>query len=232
MTAPQTVETEPTSVWRSLRAAGSAFVDNIGRFALANAAVVVTLAVSMALVRRQPIAVVLIVAVVPVAAGIGRMSARTVRGERANWGDFRAGLSHRAATTWTIGALVIVMFVVAGFNVAFASGGHGTLVSLSAVLSLHVAAAAAAVAAATWPLLLDPARDGVPGCAVVRQGLVVLAARPWTMIGVVVLEGLFTVAQVSVLATAFILPTLMQLVAAFVVVPWADRLEARRLVHR
>jgi hypothetical protein len=203
-------------------------IDDIGWYILANTAWVVVLALTMSAAERHPIAFSLAVAQVPVAAGIGRMSARSVRGERATARDFLDGLTHRASATWAVGVIVLAVVAVAGVNVTVAAEGGGRLLALSAVVTVHLVAVVLAALAAAWPLLMDPARDGRSSRALLRQSLVVLAVRPWTMAAVVLLAGLLVVAQVTVLATAFVLPSVMQLVTGHVVVPWADRIDAPR----
>ncbi len=77
-------------------------------------------------------------------------------------------------------------------------------------------------AAATWPLLFDPARDDHPTATVLRQGALIVAHSPWCSLALVALEAMFAVAQVTVLAFAFVLPSLMVLVAGHVAVARAD----------
>jgi hypothetical protein len=217
----------PPSVLRGLRLSASAFADDIGRYALANTAWVTLLAATLGLSRRQPAALVLIVTAVPLAAGLGRMAARSVRGEHPRWTDFRDGLTHRAPMTWTLGATAIGVLAVAGVNTVVAAEHGGRLLVLSAVVSMHLAIIALGALTAIWPILMDPARDDEPFRKVVHQGLVLVVIRPRTIAAIVLVDVLLAVVQVSVLATAFVLPSVMLMVASFVVLPHANQLAQR-----
>ena len=179
----------PPSVWRGVRSSLSAFVDDIGRFAAANALWAAVVVATAALAGRQSVAVVLGLAAVPVAGAMGRMAARSARRQRPDWHDFRDGFTHRCPGAWVVGGSVSAVLVVAGLNITLAASSGGAALVLSALASLHIAAFAAAVFAATWPLLMDPARDGQPTRAVLRHGLVVLATRPRALLAVVLVDG-------------------------------------------
>ena len=65
----------------------------------------------------------------------------------------------------------------------------------------------------------------------------IVARSPWLFVGLVALEALFVLAQVTVLAFAFVLPSVMVLMAAHVAVPCADSVHrdsppARSEAHR
>jgi hypothetical protein len=217
----------PPSVVRGLRLSASAFADDIGRYALANTAWVTLLAATLGLSRRQPAALLLVVTAVPLAAGLGRMAARSVRGEHPRWTDFRDGLTHRAPMTWTLGASAIGVLAVAGVNTVVAAEHGGRLLVLSAVVSMHLAIIALGALTAIWPMLMDPARDDEPFRKVVHQGLVLVVVRPRTIATIVLVDVLLAVVQVSVLATAFVLPSVMLMVTSFVVLPHANQLAQR-----
>jgi hypothetical protein len=217
----------PPSVVRGLRLSASAFADDIGRYALANTAWVTLLAATLGLSRRQPAALLLVVTAVPLAAGLGRMAARSVRGEHPRWTDFRDGLTHRAPMTWTLGASAIGVLAVAGVNTVVAAEHGGRLLVLSAVVSMHLAIVALGALTAIWPILMDPARDDEPFRKVVHQGLVLVVVRPRPIAAIVLVDVLLAVVQVSVLATAFVLPSVMLMVASFVVLPHANQLAQR-----
>jgi hypothetical protein len=217
----------PPSVLRGLRLSASAFADDIGRYALANTAWVTLLAATLGLSRRQPAALLLVVTAVPLAAGLGRMAARSVRGEHPRWTDFRDGLTHRAPMTWTLGASAIGVLAVAGVNTVVAAEHGGRLLVLSAVVSMHLAIIALGALTAIWPILMDPARDDEPFRKVVHQGLVLVVVRPRTIAAIVLVDVLLAVVQVSVLATAFVLPSVMLMVTSFVVLPHANQLAQR-----
>lgn len=212
MTTSLTSAPAPSS-WRALRSSAGALVDDLGRYVLVNVALSAVAWVVLALGRRQPAALLLGVFLVPLAGGVARMAARSARGERPGWHDFRAGLTHRWATTWSLGSAAVVVTLVGVLNVLSAAAG-GLLV-LSAVVSLQVMAASGAALTAIWPLLFDPHHDDQPGRCVVRQGLVVLATHPRRIIAVLAVEAVLVLAQVTVVATAFVLPALMALLAAF-----------------
>jgi hypothetical protein len=205
---------------------GVALLEDLPRYALASTCWLLVMAVVLTLGRRQPAALVLAVALVPTAGGIGRMAARSARGERPTRQDFRDGVAQRPAASWSLGAVAVAVMLVTALNLSL-SGGRTTLAVMSSIVSLHVAAATTAIVASVWPLLMDPARDGIASRAVVRQGLVVLAVHPRAVAALVAMEFVLALAQLTVLATAFVLPAVMVLVATFVVVPRADRVVAR-----
>jgi hypothetical protein len=219
----------PPSVLRGLRLSASAFADDIGRYALANTAWVTLLAATLGLSRRQPAALVLIVTAVPLAAGLGRMAARSVRGEHPHWTDFRDGLTHRAPMTWTLGASAIGVLAVAGVNTVVAAEHGGRLLVLSAVVSMHLAIVALGALTAIWPILMDPARDNQSSRTLVRQGVIVLALCPGQILSILIVDVVLALVQSSVLATAFVLPGVMFTTTSFVVLPRADHLAAQAL---
>jgi hypothetical protein len=107
-------------------------------------------------------------------------------------------------------------------NVGLAARGGNVVITVSALLSIQVMLGVAMWASATWPLLFDPSGDGDAPTALLRKGAMMVARRPWRFVAVVALEALFTLAQVTVLALAFLLPSVMVLFAGYVVVPRID----------
>lgn len=218
------VVADSPEVWRGLRASIAAFVEDIGRYALANAAWVLLLAATLTLSRQQPAGMLLAIAAVPLTGGIGRMTARSVRGEHPRWTDFRVGLTHRCPTTWALGTATIAVLMLAGLNVVLAGASSGPWLVLSAVLSVHMGVATLAVIAATWPLLMDPTHDTQSSRTVIRQALVVLAVCPRSIATVLLVEALLVAVHITVLATAFVLPSVMLMVPGFIVLPRSDRI--------
>ena len=87
------------------------------------------------------------------------------------------------------------------------------------------------------PLPAKVTRDHDTTATVLRQGAMIVARSPWLFVGLVALEALFVLAQVTVLAFAFVLPSVMVLMAAHVAVPCADSVHrdtspARSEAHR
>lgn len=85
---------------RAVRASGSAFAADCGRFAAANVLWSLTVWITLSFARAHPLAGLLAVVMVPVAAGTGRVAAQSARGRHPGWADFRAGVAHRPSATW------------------------------------------------------------------------------------------------------------------------------------
>jgi hypothetical protein len=219
-----TVVAASPGVWRGVRASATAFVEDIGRYALANTVYVLLLAATLTLSRQQPAGMLLAIAAVPLTGGIGRMTTRSVRGEHPRWSDFRVGLTHRCPTTWGLGAATIGVLILAALNVVVASARGGAWLVLSAVLSVHIGVAALAVVAATWPLLMDPNHDNQSSRTVIREALVVLALSARSIATVLLVEAVLVAVHITVLATAFVLPSVMVMVPGFIVLPRSDQI--------
>jgi hypothetical protein len=88
--------------------------------------------------------------------------------------------------------------------------------------------AVAAYAVAAWPILTDPARDGMPARHRLRLAGLLLAAFPGRMAALAVLTGVIllfsTIAFAALLSISL---SCVALVAARYVLPASDRLEAR-----
>lgn len=97
---------------------------------------------------------------------------------------------------------------------------------LSAIFSGYVLLVVAATISALWPLLMDPARDRVPIRRLIRLSLTVIATRPGRMFGLVLVESLLVAVALQAFVAAVILPGFGVLVAAWVVLTAADRIES------
>lgn len=219
-------------IWEATRSASLAFAGNVGGYVPANLAWLVVMWVTLSASVRRPVVAVLLLLLVPITGGLSRMAGRTVRGGNPGWKDFRTGLTHRMAVTWSMGVIGVVVVLVGGANVAIAAAGGRPLMLLSGLLSIHVMFVTFGLWVTMWPLLTDPMRDGLPPRVVLREALVVLAARPARLVILLLGEGVLAVAQFTVAATSLVLPSVMLLLASFVVLPEADRLATLQTASR
>jgi hypothetical protein len=203
----------------AVRASLSTLADDIARFLLVGVAWVVAVGAVLSVSQRHPVALLGASGLVPLAGGTTRMALRAVHGAAPTFADFVEGLTHRARWAWPLAVAAGAVFAIGAANIALAARGAGLIVTVSALVSVQVMLAAAMWLSATWPLLFDPNRDDEPTTAVLRRGATAVARWPWRFVGVVALETLLMLAQLTVLALAFVLPSVMMLVAGYVVVP-------------
>ena len=213
---------ESAAVPAALRASLSTLAADIGHFLLVGVVWVVAVGALLSLSQRHPLALVGAAGLVPIGGGTTRMALRAVRGMPPTFADFSEGLTHRARWAWPIALGAAAVLAIGLVNIGLAARGGNAVVTVSALVSIQVMLAVAMLTSATWPLLFDPSSDGDAPTALLRKGASVVAARPWRFVGVVALEALFTLAQVTVLAFAFLLPSVMVLLAGYVVVRRTD----------
>jgi hypothetical protein len=87
------------------------------------------------------------------------------------------------------------------------------------------AAQAVVLAVALWPLLLDPERRDVAMPALFRLALAVIMRRPISLVIVALAQIALLAAIAEVVVLGLLLPSFGLLVAAYVVLPTADRLQ-------
>ena len=197
---------------------------DIGHFLLVGVVWVVTVGAVLSVSQRHPVALIGAVGLAPLAGGTTRTALRAVQGMPPTFTDFSEGLTHRARWAWPIALGAAGVFAIGLTNVGLAARGGNVVVTVSALVSIQVMLAVAMWASATWPLLFDPSGDGDAPIALLRKGAMMVARRPWRFVGVVAcVQVLFRMlAQVTVLAFAFLLPSVMVLFAGYVVVPRID----------
>ena len=160
--------------------------------------------------------------------GIARLAAQAVRGEDVVLSDAAAAARTYAVPALAAGAVVVAATVVLAVNMVSGVASGGPFGLALAVLALWGLIALWLVSLAFWPLLVDPARDGVPVIAKVRLAVLVVLAEPlrFARLGaaLAVISVLSAIAIVTLLSVsvAFVL-----LVSARTVLPAADRLDAQ-----
>jgi len=161
------------------------------------------------------------------AAGAMRMATRLVRDGSTGFDSFTE-LFRRPGRVLLLASAQGLVLLVLGVDVAV--GGElgsfaGSLLQVSALYGLAIGWA---YAAAAWPIVLDPERDGDPLRARLRLALVILVAHPVRVGGVLLAAGLLLVVSVLLIApfVTFAI-TLVWLGIARFVLPVADRIEGR-----
>lgn len=210
-----------------LREAVSDFYYNSWRFLAANMALGALLVVLVLASVATPVALVGLPLLVPLAAGIMRMSTRLVRDGHTDFGDLTEVLSR----PWHVlvpGVLQLAVSSVLVADVFIAAGWQslaGTFLAVSATYGLFVLWAYALVA---WPLLLDPERDAEGIRRRLRLAFVVLLAHPVRIGSFALVMGLLLViATVAIAPIITFAVGLAWLAIARYVLPIADRLEGR-----
>lgn len=215
------------SLWWVLRRSLSAFFDDFGRFVAANVFWVTAGAVVAVAVSLHVAGYMLVVAMLPVTAGLFRMAGYAVREHPARVRQFGTGLAARRPYALLLGTAQVGVGLVSWVNFHIGLTAATLPLVVAAIASGWVLLIVAASAAVMWPLLLDPERDGVAFRRVVRLALQVALVRPGRVILVVAFEVLLVAVAVQALVATLLLPALGALFAAYAVLPVADRLEGR-----
>ncbi len=212
------------SVWRSLRAAASSFVDDVGSFLVANLIWLAVAAVTALARAVYPPALVTGLLLVPVTCGLTRMAARAARGDAARVRQFTGGVRHRFWLHLTLGAGQCLLLAVALLNVTIGLNAGGALRILAAVVSGYVALLTWLLAVAAWPVLLDPQRHALRWTAALRLAMAVVVRRPVGMVVIASIEAVLVAVSVQTVVPAVFLPSYGALLAAHYVLPLADSL--------
>lgn len=215
------------SVWLGLRRAASDLVGNFGAFAAANVVWFLIAGLTAAAASARSPAVVVGVLLVPATCGLMRMAGCAVRGMPVRLRHFREGARHRLWRQVLLGLVQLALLGIASLNIALGLSARGLLYASVAVLSGYVALTVWLLACATWPLLLEPEGKDRSWKAAVRLAFAVVAARPLSIAGLVLVETALVAIAVQTIVPAVLLPSFGALLAAHVVVPTADRLVIR-----
>jgi hypothetical protein len=175
----------------------------------------------------SPVALLAVLALVPVAAGMMRMATRLIRDGHTDFSDFTE-VVRRPWRILALGALqlVVTAVLVADMSIAAAwQSWPGTFLVVSAGYGLLVLWAFALVA---WPLLLDPERESDGVRKRLWLAFVVLLAYPMRialfalLIGALLVFATLAIAPIITFAIG-----LAWLAIARYVLPIADRVEGR-----
>jgi hypothetical protein len=161
-------------------------------------------------------------------AGIARLAAQAVRGEDIVLSDMGTAMRSFARPALAAGVASTVAVVVLASNVVTGISTGGPLGWAVATLAAWGLVATWVLALCFWPLLVDPARARTAPSARARLAALVVLTQP------VRLGRLAAILAVVSLASAIAFPALLSvsvsfviLVAARIVLPTADALEAR-----
>ena len=188
---------------------------------------VVTIAILVALVV-SPLAVVLVPVLALPTAGIFRMTARIARGEAVSFWDAIAAWRTETMAELALGAGLFGAAAVFGVNVA--SGiVLGSMVGWAfATLAFWGLVATGLMAWVAWPLLADPRRAAWPARRRLQlAGLLVLAHPVRLAVLGIALAVFLAASLVALVALITISVVVAALIATRVVLPAADRLDAR-----
>lgn len=181
-----------------------------------------------ALVLLAPPAILLLPLLALPTAGLFRVTTRIARGEAVSFWDAIDAWRTDALRTIAIGAAFVAAAVVLGFNVISGLTSDSPIGWGLATLAAWGLVATWILAWTVWPILLDPARaEGSMADRVRLAGLLVLA-HPIRLGLLGIVLGLFlAVSTLAVVALATVSVAFSALVASELVLPAADRLEAR-----
>jgi hypothetical protein len=210
-----------------LREALSDFFYNSWRFLGANLLLGTLMVLVILAAVASPVALLAVLALVPVAAGMMRMATRLIRDGHTDFSDFTE-VVRRPWRILALGALqlVVTAVLVADMSIAAAwQSWPGTFLVVSAGYGLLVLWAFALVA---WPLLLDPERESDGVRKRLRLAFVVLLAYPMRIALFALLIGaLLVFATVAIAPIITFAIGLAWLAIARYVLPIADRVEGR-----
>jgi hypothetical protein len=180
------------------------------------------------LLRFTIAAALLWLAMIPLSAGLGRMTARLVREDRATFADLAAGFTSQPGRVLGIGCIQVGLMLIGILDITVGSRLPAPLGPFLAVASFYLLLITWVVAFVVWPVVLDPLRAEEPLLTRVRLGVRSFFARP------VAIGSMALLSLVGLLLGAFIPAALVTFMVAFVwllsatlVLPTADRLEGR-----
>lgn len=212
----------------SLRAAVEAFYFNSWRFVPANVIFGIALIVVAAAIAWAPIGYLAGVILVPPAAGLMRMATHYQRERYVFFSEFWEPMRRRPLAILGLGSAQIALTFVLVVDVVIGPGIGGLLGPLLSVSAVYGFGLAWVVAVATWPLVLDPARQDEPLRRQLRLGALLVLAHPFRIglvafvVGVLLAASTFAVIVVMTIGVA-----IAWLVVAHEILPAADRFEGR-----
>lgn len=218
----------PTSIGGAIRAAGREGYYHSWRLVPANLVWSVVAIAVAALVLVTPVAIVLVPLAALPTAGLFRVTTRIVRGQAVSFWDSIDAWRTDPIATLAIGAGFAAAAVVLGFNVVSGLTSDSPLGWGLATLATWGLLAAWLLAWTVWPILVDPARAERPVADRLRLAGLLVLAHPIRLGLLGLVLGLFlAVSTLAVVALVTVSVAFSALVATELVLPAADRLEAR-----
>ena len=216
----------------SLREAAVALYHNSWRFVAANLIFGSILLMAFLAVAYSPLGLLLVVLLIPAAAGVMRMATHYVRRGHVFFSDFLDGVRGRAWSTMGIGIAQLFIATVLAVDIGLGVWMQGAAGRFLAVVAFYGLLGLWVVSVTTWPILLDPVRDGDPLRARLRLGGLVALAHPFRTFALAAIIGVLFVASVFLMAAIITFSVALGvLAAAHYVLPAADRLEGRETVE-
>jgi len=204
------------------------FIEEITTFLTANVAWALLAGGIVYASAHWPVALLLAPLAVPLTSGLSRVAAETARGRFVSLTTFAAGVRDRFWTKVGLGAVHLLVLLIATVDLVLAPtiGGLPALVSM--MLAIYVAISSVAYGLVFWTLLADRELGAMPVRQVARLALAVLLRKP----GQVAFLLVFVVLAVGVMATlaapVLFLPSIVLLTLAAYVVPAAEEIRSRR----
>ena len=228
---PGAVADEPSagpSVGGAIRAALQDAYYHSWRLLPANvvwAVVAATLATAALVV---PAAVLLLPLLALPTAGMFRVTTRIVRGGTVSFWDAIDAWRIEVRSTLAVGALIVAVALVLTANVFLGLDGSSPLGWALATLAAWGLVALWLFLWTLWPILTDPQRAGQPVRDRARLAALLVLAHPIRIGALALVLAVFLAAStVAIVALVSISASLAALVASHVVLPAADRLEAK-----
>lgn len=179
-------------------------------------------------VSRSLLGLLALVIMVPLTAGLMGMATALVRERSLVMSDFLRPLRGRVWRILALGAVQLLVTVVAAFDLALGIQIGGIVGLVMAIVAFYTGIALWVLAWTMWPIVTDPERSAEPIRAGVRLAALLVLAHPIRLGLMALLLGAITLAS-TILAAAIITfaAAYVALVAAHFVLPSADRLEGR-----
>lgn len=216
------------SIRRAMRQSLTDFYFNSWRLVPANLIWAVAFMTLLLSAVQFPPAIVLTGLLAIPLAGLHRMAALIARGEPAGFSDFLVGMRRYGVTAFAVGSAATLLGSVLVVNTLMGFETGGPLGWFLGVSALYGLAGLAIYLVTLWPILVDPRHESASlRRRLALAGLVVIG-RPMRAIGLpVVVVTLLGLSVVLFAAIVLVSVAYTSLVAARVVLPTLDELEAR-----
>jgi hypothetical protein len=227
LVAPSPTATSPT-LRGAVREALSDLYYHSWRLVPANVLWAVTAVAAVVVAILVPVGFVALAFVALPTAGMFRMATRIARGRSVSFGDALEGWRRDVVASLAVGGGLVLVAIVLGVNLASGLIAGTALGWAFATLALWGLVAAWLFAWTVWPLLTDPARAGWPARERIRLAGLLVLGHPVRLGGLGLGLLVFLVASlVATVALVTVSVAVAAVVSARLVLPAADRLDAR-----
>jgi hypothetical protein len=204
------------------------FIEELVTFLAANVAWAVLVGAVVYASLRWPLALLLAPLAAPLTSGIARVAAEVARDRVVSLPTFVAGVRERFWTKLALGAVQIVVLVIALADLLLAPAIGGLPAIASMVLAFYVGLSSIAYGLVFWTLLNDPELRTMAARQIARLALAVVLRRP----GPVAFFLAYTVLAIGVMSTLVVpilfLPSIVLLTVAAYVLPAAEEIRQGR----